>query len=52
MKNTQNIPDEFMKRIDSSNKEQIIIDYIAGMSDRYAIQAGKDIYIPEPWFIK
>ena len=52
MKNINYIPDEFMKRINSSNKEQIIIDYIAGMSDRYAIQAGKDIYIPEPWFIK
>lgn len=52
MENINYIPDEFMKRINSSNKEQIIIDYIAGMSDRYAIQAGKDIYIPEPWFIK
>jgi len=52
IKNISYIPDEFIKRINSSNKEQIIIDYIAGMSDRYAIQAGKDIYIPEPWFIK
>lgn len=52
MENVNFIPDEFMKRINSSNKEQIIIDYIAGMSDRYAIQAGKDIYIPEPWFVK
>jgi dGTPase len=24
-------------------------DYIAGMSDRYAIKKFKDIYIPEYW---
>lgn len=51
-KNPLNIPDEFRSRIEDFSKEQIIIDYIAGMSDRYAIKLGKDIYIPEPWFVK
>jgi dGTPase len=50
--NISDIPKEFRNRIEDSSKEQIIIDYIAGMSDRYAIKVGKDIYIPEPWFVK
>mgnify|MGYP006277000009 FL=1 len=50
--NISDIPKEFRNRIEDSNQEQIIIDYIAGMSDRYAIKVGKDIYIPEPWFVK
>ncbi len=50
--NPSNIPAEFKNKIDDFSKEQIIIDYIAGMSDRYAIKVGKDIYIPEPWFVK
>ncbi len=52
MENPAKIPDEFKNRIGDFSKEQIIIDYIAGMSDRYAIKVGKDIYIPEPWFVK
>lgn len=49
--NPERLPKEFIKDTNDSN-EQIIIDYIAGMSDRYAIKTGKDIYIPEPWFVK
>src|SRR6056297_671736 len=49
--NPKRIPNEFRNRIEEHNKEQIIIDYIAGMSDRYAIKVTKDIYIPEPWFV-
>src|SRR6056297_1015233 len=51
-KNPTDIPDEFRNRIEDFSKEKIIIDYIAGMSDQYAIKMGKDIYIPEPWFVK
>ena len=34
------------------NKEQLIIDYIAGMSDRYAINVGKRLFLPMPWVDK
>jgi dGTPase len=49
--NPERLPKEFLKGT-NDNIEQIIIDYIAGMSDRYAIKIAKDIYIPEPWFVK
>ena len=34
---------------DSSNLERSVIDYIAGMTDQYAIKVYKDLYIPLVW---
>lgn len=34
-----------------ANDERMIIDYIAGMTDRYAIDEFKRIYVPLPWDI-
>lgn len=31
------------------NIEQKVIDYIAGMTDRYAINRWKEIFMPSPW---
>ena len=44
------LPDEH-KRIYSVDaiKEDIICDYIAGMSDRFVINLFKDIFIPKTW---
>jgi dGTPase len=49
MEHLELIPDEF-KRLSAMNgdsKEQIICDYIAGMTDRYAINKFKELFIPE-----
>ncbi len=32
------------------DSEQIVIDYIAGMTDRYAIKKGKELFIPTPGY--
>lgn len=37
--------------LEKTSREDIVIDYIAGMTDRYAINRFKDIYIPENWDI-
>ena len=31
------------------SKEDIICDYIAGMTDRYAVNLFKDLFIPKAW---
>ena len=33
-------------------KEQAVCDYIAGMTDHYAIETYKEIFIPKFWFIR
>ena len=32
-----------------STKEDIICDYIAGMTDRYVVNVFTNIFIPRPW---
>lgn len=47
--NPTEMPEEYKKRAESGSKEQAIIDYIAGMTDRYAIKKGRELFIPTPW---
>ncbi|MFW5999527.1 MAG: deoxyguanosinetriphosphate triphosphohydrolase [Halanaerobiaceae bacterium] len=44
----EEIPGDFRKGLEA-DKEQLVVDYIAGMSDRYAINKGRSIFIPRPW---
>lgn len=48
-KNPQEMPEEYKIRAEQKHKEQAIIDYIAGMTDRYAIKKGRELFIPNPW---
>ncbi len=41
------IPGHF--NLSGDNIEQRVIDYISGMSDRYAINKGKRLFLPTPW---
>lgn len=45
--NIENIPNYSEKL--NFGKEEIVTDYIAGMTDTYAIKQFKEIYIPMPW---
>lgn len=49
MKNPDKMPEEFVNRIESFGTEKIVIDYIAGMTDRYAISEYINIFVPLPW---
>lgn len=49
MSNIDALPDDVKKDIDKFGKEQAIIDYIAGMSDRYAMRKFYEIFLPSPW---
>lgn len=47
------VPDEFLRLcvMNGDSKEQIICDYIAGMTDNYAVKKFQEIFIPESWKI-
>ena len=47
------LPEEFRIRVDQVGEppERIICDYIAGMTDRYAIAKFKQIMIPSSWSV-
>lgn len=51
-KQISDLPEEYQNAIEQGEKaEQVICDYIAGMTDRYAIYKFKEIYEPRTWSI-
>ena len=47
------LPDEYLRLMEQSgdSKEQVICDYIAGMTDNYAVKTFQEIFVPESWKI-
>ncbi len=50
-KNFDSLPEFYLNIYNNNNysKGEIIKDYIAGMTDRYAMKAFEELYIPKPW---
>lgn len=46
-KNPRTLPNDFFERIDKENAKKHICDYIAGMTDRFAIQEHKKLFDPD-----
>lgn len=49
LKNYDRLPEEMGQRIEEFGVEETVKDYIAGMTDRYAIQKYMDIFVPTVW---
>lgn len=47
--NPTEIPAEGLWKSESIGRERMVCDYIAGMSDRFAINAFTELFIPAPW---
>ncbi|MGI6279178.1 MAG: deoxyguanosinetriphosphate triphosphohydrolase [Acutalibacteraceae bacterium] len=51
IKNPEKMGDEYKLIWETEGKERAVVDYIAGMTDHYAITVYSDIYIPKAWSI-
>ena len=51
MDNPHKLPDEFKVISNEEGKERAVTDYIAGMTDHFAILSYSNIYIPKSWGI-
>ena len=51
MKNTDKLPQEYLEMMEErgDTKERTVCDYIAGMSDSYAITLFENLFIPKSW---
>ncbi len=51
IENFPKLPEEHknLYRGDNFSKEDIVCDYIAGMTDRYVVKLFKDLFIPKAW---
>ena len=46
------LPEEFREIWEAEGKERGVCDYIAGMTDAYAIEVYQDQFIPKSWAVK
>lgn len=53
LEHIEKIPEEILRLMEKNgdSKEQVICDYIAGMTDNYAVKMFQEIFIPESWKI-
>lgn len=49
MRHTNKLHEDFRLICEEDGTNQAVCDYIAGMTDRYAIQVYSDIFIPKAW---
>ncbi|MGN0587722.1 MAG: deoxyguanosinetriphosphate triphosphohydrolase [Oscillospiraceae bacterium] len=49
LKNPDKLPEEFKKIMAKTNADRAVCDYIAGMTDSYAIDVYEELFIPKGW---
>lgn len=49
--NTQKMPSEYIAICENEGVHRAVADYVAGMTDHYAITVYSDIYVPKAWKI-
>lgn len=52
MKYPEKLPADFIPQLDFDGMPRVICDYIAGMTDKYAISKYEDIFIPSAWHVR
>ncbi len=43
------LPEEYFNEIERDGIHRVVCDYVAGMSDRYAVKVFRSMYIPDSW---
>lgn len=49
LKNIDTLPDDFKKNIEEDGAERVAADYIACMTDRYAVRDYERLFVPKDW---
>ncbi len=50
-KNTSEIPRLYASRLESDGLDAVLCDYISSMTDRYAVEVFKEVFIPKSWHV-
>ena len=51
-KNPNKLPDDFQPQMSFDGLERTVSDYIAGMTDNYAVDKFNEIFVPEGWHVR
>ncbi|MBQ7545524.1 MAG: deoxyguanosinetriphosphate triphosphohydrolase [Clostridia bacterium] len=49
MEKPDNLPQNYQRILERDGKERAVCDFVAGMSDRYAIKVFESYFIPQSW---
>ena len=50
MEHTEKLPQEYIDYIENGEEKAVVVcDYIAGMTDNYAVAMAKKLFIPKSW---
>ncbi len=49
VKHLDELPDESLHRVEIDGAERVVCDYVAGMTDRYAVTRFEGLFIPKSW---
>ena len=52
MKNTDKLPGEYQDILVREGAQRAVIDYIAGMTDNYAVDKYTELFIPSGWQVR
>ena len=52
IKHTDDLPPEYQDILVREGKERAVVDYIAGMTDTYAVERFSQLFIPTGWRVK
>ena len=52
MKNPETLPEDFLPQLSFDGMERTVCDYIAGMTDKYAVDKYTELFIPSGWRIR
>ena len=52
MQYPEKLPETSLKRMEQFGKEQTVCDYIAGMTDNYAVDKFTELFVPTGWHIR
>ncbi len=48
----ETLPEEYLADIERDGLERVVCDYIAGMTDRYALKLFEELFVPKVWHYK
>ena len=49
VKNPMEMPDIYIKNLNTESVERCVCDFISGMTDRYAVDLFRELFVPNSW---
>ncbi len=52
MEHPEKLPEDFQPQLDLEGMSRVVCDYVAGMTDKYAVYKFEEIFVPTAWSIR